>query len=390
MEGQRAQRDRAPDLPARGQAGLGPAASASRLRREPWRPSSSRSTCRAASRAARRLTLRATLRYGNVVATRQRVFRARALEVRSAPVRGRPPAPRPAASSASAGNLTSSSSGPSGQTGPCRAAYSRRGRKEKSTRIPDLPRCGGPALRIARLQSDSPEVFPRDQNSSSGPAASASCRPRRAGPAAGRTGDRRGERPEPRRSRGRCSGFLPNQLTSFTFIGTNDMLVLEKGTRPRPARRGWRPCRNRARPRRQLHSERGLLGIALHRFIFTTGRLFLYWTESRTGADSTAWRDVPLLGNRVDRFVWNGSTLTFEARTSSSSARIQDDAGQPLRGQPQRRRDRVRARRQALHHHRRQRPARPAAEPRRAGRLRRARPTCPTTSSAARSRTTRT
>ena len=41
--------------------------------------------------------------------------------------------------------------------------------------------------------------------------------------------------------------------------------------------------------------------------------------------------ETPLLGNRVDRFVWNGSTLVFE-RTLIRLRALQEDAGQPARG----------------------------------------------------------
>lgn len=73
-------------------------------------------------------------------------------------------------------------------------------------------------------------------------------------------------------------------------------------------------------------SERGLLGIALHpRFPENPG-VYLYWTESSTGADSGNLAEVgnpnsPFppgtpqpLGNRVDRFIWNraAQTLTFD------------------------------------------------------------------------------
>jgi glucose/arabinose dehydrogenase len=59
-------------------------------------------------------------------------------------------------------------------------------------------------------------------------------------------------------------------------------------------------------------SERGLLGIALHPDFPANPGVYLYWTESTTGADSGNLDDTPLLGNRVDRFVWDGSTLTFD------------------------------------------------------------------------------
>lgn len=78
-------------------------------------------------------------------------------------------------------------------------------------------------------------------------------------------------------------------------------------------------------------SERGLLGIALHPNFSTNHFVYLYWTESSTGADSTNLADVPLLGNRVDRYVWNGSTLTFNQNLIKLRA-YQADPNQPLRG----------------------------------------------------------
>ena len=60
------------------------------------------------------------------------------------------------------------------------------------------------------------------------------------------------------------------------------------------------------------NSERGLLGMALHPHFPATPYVYLYNTESSTGADTNVAANVPLLGNRVDRFTWNGSTLTFD------------------------------------------------------------------------------
>lgn len=54
-------------------------------------------------------------------------------------------------------------------------------------------------------------------------------------------------------------------------------------------------------------SERGLLGIALHPDFATNGYVYLYYTRSSTGSDTTtssAWVD-----NRVERYTWNGSAL---------------------------------------------------------------------------------
>jgi aldose sugar dehydrogenase len=122
-----------------------------------------------------------------------------------------------------------------------------------------------------------------------------------------------------------------DQPISIAFLGPNDMLVLEKAT---------------GKVQRVVNgvvqstvldlavnsaSERGLLGIALHPHFFVTGRVYLYWTETLSGTDSDDLANVPLLGNRVDRFVWNGSTLTFEKNIVKLRA-FQADAGQPLRG----------------------------------------------------------
>ena len=59
-------------------------------------------------------------------------------------------------------------------------------------------------------------------------------------------------------------------------------------------------------------SERGLLGIALHPDFPTNRGVYLFWTESTTGSDTDVLSETPLLGNRVDRFLWNGSTLTLD------------------------------------------------------------------------------
>jgi glucose/arabinose dehydrogenase len=117
----------------------------------------------------------------------------------------------------------------------------------------------------------------------------------------------------------------------MAFLGPNDMLVLEKST---------------GRVRRVVDgtvtgtaldlavnfaSERGLLGIALHPNFAVNHFVYLYWTQSNTGADSGVLSEVPLLGNRVDRFVWDGSTLTFDRNVIQLRA-FQQDGLQPPRG----------------------------------------------------------
>src|SRR5205807_2123654 len=80
-------------------------------------------------------------------------------------------------------------------------------------------------------------------------------------------------------------------------------------------------------------SERGLLGIALQPNFATTHGVYLYWTQSSTGADSPNLAEVPLLGNRVDRYVWNPATetLTFDKNIIMLRS-FQADANQPMRG----------------------------------------------------------
>jgi aldose sugar dehydrogenase len=80
-------------------------------------------------------------------------------------------------------------------------------------------------------------------------------------------------------------------------------------------------------------SERGLLGIALHPGFEDNGYVYLFWSCSAPpppaeapfvptqvecadtpmlGADTDDTLASPLLGNRVDRFVWNGTSLAFD------------------------------------------------------------------------------
>jgi len=122
-----------------------------------------------------------------------------------------------------------------------------------------------------------------------------------------------------------------DQPTSMAFIGANDFLVLEKATGKvqRIVNGSFHSTPldlavNNA-------SERGLLGIALHPKFSQNGFVYLYWTESSTGVDTANIDQVPLLGNRVDRYVWNGTTLTFD-RNLIKLRSLQQDAGQPSRG----------------------------------------------------------
>jgi glucose/arabinose dehydrogenase len=102
-----------------------------------------------------------------------------------------------------------------------------------------------------------------------------------------------------------------DQPTSMAFLGANDFLVLEKATGKVQHVVNETVVGTALDLAVNNGSERGLLGIALHPNFATNGQVYLYWTESTTGADTDVLANTPLLGNRVDRFTWNGSTLTF-------------------------------------------------------------------------------
>jgi glucose/arabinose dehydrogenase len=151
--------------------------------------------------------------------------------------------------------------------------------------------------------------------------------------------------------------------TSIAFPGPSELFVLEKDT----GKVQWLVNGTFNATVLDLAvnsaSERGLLGIALHPDFPANPGVYLFWT-CRTaappadpfmqtqrecddtlmlGADSANVLEVPLLGNRVDRFVWNPSTatLTFDHNLTSLLAFQNDgaplpagqgDEAQPARG----------------------------------------------------------
>ena len=103
------------------------------------------------------------------------------------------------------------------------------------------------------------------------------------------------------------------QPIGIVFLGPSDFLVLEKATGQVKRVIGGVV---QASPVLDLavnsNSERGLLSLVLHPNFPATPFVYVRWTQSSTGADSTGADQTPLLGNRVDRFIWNGSTLTLD------------------------------------------------------------------------------
>jgi aldose sugar dehydrogenase len=113
------------------------------------------------------------------------------------------------------------------------------------------------------------------------------------------------------------------QPTGIAFLGSNDFFVIEKASGQVKRIANGAPAAVVLDLPVNSNSERGLLGIALHPNFPTNPSVYLYWTESSTGADSTVVTEVgnasssfqpgtpQPLGNRVDRFVWNASTQTL-------------------------------------------------------------------------------
>ncbi|HEX9351591.1 MAG TPA: PQQ-dependent sugar dehydrogenase [Gaiellaceae bacterium] len=151
--------------------------------------------------------------------------------------------------------------------------------------------------------------------------------------------------------------------STMAFLGPNDFLIAEKNT---------------GQVKRVVNgvvqgtvldlavnnaSERGLLGVALHPDFPTNPSVYLYWTcrstapldddpfqpEEQVCSDSAMFGQpdtgdilrVPLRGNRVDRFEWDGSTLVYQQNLLVLRAFQSDgapdppgqgDSAQPARG----------------------------------------------------------
>ena len=121
-----------------------------------------------------------------------------------------------------------------------------------------------------------------------------------------------------------------SQPIGIVFLGPGDAFVLEKASG-----QVKRVINGVVQPTPVLdlavnsNSERGLLSMVLHPNFPATPFVYIRWTESSTGADSTVVSEVPLTGNRVDRFVWNGSTLTLDKNLLQLRSRQTDNIAAP-------------------------------------------------------------
>jgi glucose/arabinose dehydrogenase len=123
-----------------------------------------------------------------------------------------------------------------------------------------------------------------------------------------------------------------DQPIGIVFLGMNDFLVLEKATgQIKRVINGviqQNPVLDLAV---NSNSERGLLSMVLHPNFPAMPFAYIRWTESSTGVDSGAVTDVPLRGNRLDRFIWDGSksTLTIDRNLIMLRSRQTDNVAVP-------------------------------------------------------------
>lgn len=103
-----------------------------------------------------------------------------------------------------------------------------------------------------------------------------------------------------------------NQPTTMAFLGPGDFFILEKASGQVKRVVDGTVHSTVLDLAVNSGSERGLLGIALHPNFPENPAVYIHWTDSTTGADTTVLANTSLLGNRVDRFVWDGATLTFD------------------------------------------------------------------------------
>lgn len=143
-----------------------------------------------------------------------------------------------------------------------------------------------------------------------------------------------------------------NTPTTMGFLNENEFLVLEKNTGMVQHVMNGTVVGTALDLGVNFASERGLLGIAIDPDFDNNGYVYLFWTcrstapvdspyfpveiecadEPTLGEDTDDTLAVPLLGNRVDRFIWDGSSLTWDLNLVKLRA-FQNDSAPIPRGQ---------------------------------------------------------
>ena len=137
--------------------------------------------------------------------------------------------------------------------------------------------------------------------------------------------------------------------TGIAFLGRGEMLVLEKNTGRVLHVRDGVMVGTALDLGVNFASERGLLGIALHPEFPDEPGVYLFWScrsvappvdpfvpDETTCSDATMFApdsedvlEVPLLGNRIDRFTWDGASLAFDHNLIVLRSFQNDAAPQP-------------------------------------------------------------
>ena len=127
--------------------------------------------------------------------------------------------------------------------------------------------------------------------------------------------------------------------TSMAFIGEDDFFVTEKSTGEVHRVTGGELGEPVLDLAVNFFDERGLLGIAVHPEFSANGYVYLYWTSSAEGEEAMLGPDtdeefaLPELGNRVDRFVWDGEALTWDLNiVAMRSNTLETDTSDRIRG----------------------------------------------------------
>jgi len=141
-----------------------------------------------------------------------------------------------------------------------------------------------------------------------------------------------------------------NLPTTIAFVSANELFVLEKNTGTVQYVVDGAIDHTALDLAVNNFSERGLLGIALDPNFASNHFVYLYWSciappppaenpffptqeecadTPELGADSGDVLAVPLLGNRVDRFLWNGESLTFDLNLIKLRSFQNDAAPEP-------------------------------------------------------------
>jgi aldose sugar dehydrogenase len=129
--------------------------------------------------------------------------------------------------------------------------------------------------------------------------------------------------------------------TGIAFIGPGEAFVTEKTTGQVHRVAGGDPGEPVLDLAVNFFDERGLLGIAVHPQFADNGYVYLYWTASGEGEgdggllgpDTDEEFAVPELGNRVDRFTWDGEALTWDRNiVEMRSNTLETDTSGRIRG----------------------------------------------------------